>query len=240
MESKRYQRTFEAIGYIETSFPEKFGIPRQSSITESLKGIIHFYPEYHEKNGFKGIEEFEYLWILWAFSEHDEAGWKPTVKPPRLGGNERRGVFATRSPFRPNNIGLSCVKLEEVIETKEEGVLLKVSGVDMLNETPILDIKPYIPYCDAHPEAKGGFAMEKKDEKLEVVFPKELLNLYKKEEQEAILSILEQDPRPAYQDDPTRPYGVAFGDYDVHFVVENRVLTVFEVTKYGEGKVRSC
>lgn len=219
------------IGTIRTDFPAKFGIPRQSGIVKELKGIIYFEPEFHNMDAFRGIEGYSHLWLLWEFSEHVGKKCPISVKPPRLGGNKRMGVFATRSPFRPNNIGLSCVRFESVRWDEKEGPLLTVSGVDMMDGTPIYDIKPYVPYADCHPEATGGFAHEVLDYGLQVDFPQELLRVIPEPKQEAIKAVLAQDPRPAYHDDAERVYGVEFAGFDVRFRVEGTRLTVCEVVK---------
>lgn len=219
------------IGYIKTDFEEKFGIPRQSGLIEELTGKIVFEPEYRSREAFRGLMEYEYVWLFWGFSENHERPFNATVKPPRLGGNKRMGVFATRSPYHPNNLGLSCVKLVELTFDEKHGPILTVGGVDMLNNTPIYDVKPYIPYTDSHPEARGGFAEEVKDYALKVEFPEELLKVYDEEHQKAALKLLSQDPRPAYQEDENRQYGAFFAGYDIHFKVQNGVLTVNEVVK---------
>ena len=208
------------IARMESDFPDKFGIPRQSGLT-SLASRIVFEPEFRDPNALRGIEGWSHLWILWIFSEAVRPGWSPTVRPPRLGGNERVGVFATRSPFRPNNIGLSSVKLERVEHTENEG--------DVLIGTPIIDIKPYVPYADAHPEASGGFAAEKFGKKLKVVFPEELLSRVEPGKREGLKDLLAEDPRPAVQDDPERVYGMRFSDVEIKFVVSDGVLTVVDV-----------
>ena len=216
------------IARIESDFPDKFGIPRQSGLT-SLASRIVFEPEFRDPNALRGIEGWSHLWILWIFSEAVRPGWSPTVRPPRLGGNERVGVFATRSPFRPNNIGLSSVKLERVEHTENEGDVLIVSGADLMDGTPIIDIKPYVPYADAHPEASGGFAAEKFGKKLKVVFPEELLSRVEPGKREGLKDLLAEDPRPAVQDDPERVYGMRFSDVEIKFVVSDGVLTVVDV-----------
>lgn len=218
------------IAHIYTDFPEKFGIPRQSGLVEELTGRIVFEPEYRNPDAVRGLKGYEYIWLLWKFQDTERAGWSATVKPPRLGGNKRMGVFATRSPFRPNPIGLSAVKLQAVEQT-QEGPVLHVAGIDMRNCTPIVDIKPYLPYADAHPAAKGGWAQEIEACPLEVVFPKELLKKLPEAKQKGIIEVLKQDPRPSYQDDPSRRYGVAYDRYDVRFVVKGNVLTVLEVVE---------
>ena len=216
------------IARMESDFPDKFGIPRQSGLT-SLASRIVFEPEFRDPNALRGIEGWSHLWILWIFSEAVRPGWSPTVRPPRLGGNERVGVFATRSPFRPNNIGLSSVKLERVEHTENEGDVLIVSGADLMDGTPIIDIKPYVPYADAHPEASGGFAAEKFGKKLKVVFPEELLSRVEPGKREGLKDLLAEDPRPAVQDDPERVYGRRFSDVEIKFVVSDGVLTVVDV-----------
>ena len=218
------------IAHIETDFLEKFGIPRQSGLVRELTGRIVFEPEYRSKDAVKGLDGYDYIWLLWQFEGTERATWSATVKPPRLGGNEHVGVFATRSPFRPNNIGLSSVHLDKV-ELAEEGPILHVSGIDLRNQTPIYDIKPYLPHVDSHPDAKSGFAGEVKDYELAVIFPEELLRVFPSEKQKAIVEVLKQDPRPSYHNDENRKYGVSFAGYDVHFTVKDQVLTVFEVVK---------
>lgn len=220
----------KVIAYIYTDFPEKFGIPRQSGLVADLKGRIIFEPEYRNPEAVKGLDGFNYIWLLWQFQGTERAGWSATVKPPRLGGKTHMGVFATRSPFRPNPIGLSSVKLE-CIEMTDKGPVLHVAGVDLRDRTPIYDIKPYLPYADCHPDATEGFAGEVKDYELEVDFPQELLCKLPKEKQNAIIEVLKQDPRPSTQSGQSRPYGVSFAGYDVRFVVNEGVLTVFEVVK---------
>lgn len=219
------------IARIETDMPDKFGIPRQSGIVNELTGRIIFEPEYRVKEALQGIEEFSHLWLLWEFSENKRDSWSPTVRPPRLGGEKRKGVFATRSPFRPNPIGMSCVKLEKVEYTKELGPIIYVSSVDMMNGTPIYDIKPYITYTDSRPDAVQGFAEEVKDYFLEVNFLNNLLEIIPKEKQAGIIGILRHDPRPAYQDLPDRIYGVKYLNFDIHFKVKDNILTVIDVIR---------
>lgn len=219
------------IAHIRTDFPEKFGIPRQSGLVEELTGRIIFEPEYRTPEAFRGLEGFSHIWILWKFSEAKRKTWAATVKPPRLGGNQRMGVFATRSPYRPNDIGLSSVRLAEIEWNEEFGPVLHVAGVDLLDRTPIYDIKPYLPYTDSHPDAVAGFAGDVYDYALEVIFPEPLLSVIPVSKQQAILEVLRQDPRPAYQDDPDRKYGVAFAGFDVRFHVSAGVLTVCEVVR---------
>ncbi len=206
--------------------PDKFGIPRQSGIVEELTGRIIFENEYRVKEAFTGIEEFSHLWLIWQFSDNIREDFSPTVRPPRLGGDRRMGVFATRSPFRPNPIGLSCVKLDRAEYTKDLGMILYVSGVDIKNATPIYDIKPYVTYSDCRPDAVQGFAENFKDYALEVEFPKELLNKIPQNKQNALIGILRHDPRPAYQNDPDRIYGVRYMHFDVHFKVNEQKLSV--------------
>lgn len=224
----------EIIAHIETDFPEKFGIPRQSGLVKELRGTIVFEPEYRRSDALKGIEGFNYLWLLWKFEGTDRQHWAATVKPPRLGGNTTMGVFATRSPFRPNAIGLSSVKLEGTAMT-DRGMVLHVSGIDLRDQTPIYDIKPYLPYVDCHPDAREGFAGKVKDYRLDVVFPGEFLEIFPQEKREALVQVLEQDPRPSYHEDPGRRYGVAFAGKDVHFTVKDGVLRVTDVVEY-KGK----
>lgn len=216
------------IAHIHTDFSEKFGIPRQSGLVEELEGKIVFEPEYRNTDAVRGLENFDYIWILWEFQGTDRDTWSATVRPPRLRGNKRVGVFATRSPFRPNNIGLSSVKLEK-IEFTQKGPVLHVSGIDMRDGTPIYDIKPYLAYVDSHPDARDGFAAGVKDYELEVEFPEKLLERFPERKRQAIIEVLKQDPRPAYHDDSKREYGVAFAGFDVRFKVANGKLTVYEV-----------
>ncbi len=220
------------IAVIHTDFQEKFGIPRQSNLIDSLKAEIIFEPGYRDPNEFIGLSGFSHLWLLWEFSENVSAGWSPMVYPPRLGGRKHMGVFATRSPFRPNPIGLSSVKLDSIELREGSGPVLHVSGADLLDGTPILDIKPYIRYTDSHPDAVSGFADDVKEYRLEVVFPEHLLSILPPAKREPAIEILKQDPRPAYQKDPDRRYGVAFAGYDIRFHVKGGVLTVCEVVPY--------
>lgn len=217
------------IAQIHSDFPSKFGIPRQSGIASKLEAKIIFEPEYRDANAVRGLEEFSHIWLIWQFSKAVGKAWSPTVKPPRLGGNIRMGVFATRSPFRPNNLGLSCVKLERIEYSKTVGPILYVSGADLLDGTPIYDIKPYLPYVDSKPEAIGGFADSNKDYGLEVEFPKEWLELVPLEKREALIQVLAQDPRPSYQSDPQRIYGMEFAMLEVKFKVEGKRLMVYKV-----------
>ena len=218
------------IARIHTPFDTKFGIPRQSGVAADVKGEIVFEPEYREQEAVRGLEGFSHIWLIWCFSESVTDKWSPTVRPPRLGGNARMGVFATRSPFRPNAIGLSCVKLESVQHEDGFGDVLIVSGADLMDGTPIYDIKPYLPYADAHPEALGGFAPSSK-ETIEVKSPPELLQKLPEGQREALLGVLAQDPRPQYQNDPERVYGMSFGGWDVKFRVKDGVLTVLSLAE---------
>ncbi len=217
------------IAHIETDFPTKFGIPRQSGIVASLQGRIIFEPEYRNTEAVRGLEEFSHIWLIWEFSEAVRDTWSPTVRPPRLGGNVRKGVFATRSPFRPNPIGLSSVKLERIEIDPKLGPVIHVSGVDLMDDTPIYDIKPYIAYTDSHPEAVSGFASKPAEYLLEVDFPENLLGKVPSSQRESLIEVLAHDPRPQYQDDPERVYGMVFGGMEVKFRVENRQLIVLNL-----------
>lgn len=219
------------IAHIHTDFPDKFGIPRQSGLVESLQGTIIFEPEYRNPEILRRLEEFSHIWLLWKFSKSKKEHWSATVKPPRLGGKKRVGVFATRSPFRPNDIGLSCVKLEKIELDEKVGPIILVSGVDLLDMTPIYDIKPYIPFTDCKPEASEGYTRETKMHELEVIFPQNLLERYPPEKREAVIGILAQDPRPTYVQDPNRIYGVAFAGFDIKFQVDKNRLTVCDVMR---------
>lgn len=219
----------DVIAVMHSDFPTKFGIPRQSGLAEALQSTIVFEPAYRNPEALRGIEGFSHLWILWQFSQAVRQDWSPTVRPPRLGGNTRMGVFATRSPFRPNAIGLSCVRLLSVEHTQDMGSVLHIGGADLMDGTPILDIKPYIPYCDAHPEAMGGFTQNAGDYLLEVDFPENLKQRLPAEKQEAICQVLSHDPRPSYQKDSDRVYGLSFAGFDIRFTVKDTVLTVVDV-----------
>lgn len=221
----------KTIARIHTDFPTKFGIPRQSGIVASLQGTIVFEPDYRNAEAVRGLEDFSHLWLIWEFSEAKREGWSPTVRPPRLGGNVRKGVFATRSPFRPNPIGLSSVRLEKVEIDPKLGPVLHVSGADLMDGTPIYDIKPYIAYTDSHPEAVSGFATKPAEYLLEVDFPEELLQNVPVSQRESLIAVLQHDPRPQYQDDPERVYGMAFGGMEIKFKVDGMKLTVTEVSK---------
>ena len=215
------------IAHIRSDFSEKFGIPRQSDLVEELTAAVVFEPEYRDPSALRGLEGFSHLWLIWEFSR--SRGWSPTVRPPRLGGNKRLGVFATRSPFRPNPLGLSCVRLVEVRQDRALGPVLVVAGADLLDGTPIYDVKPYLPYADCKPDAVGGFAAQPKGADLTVDCPPALLDRVPEDKRSALLDVLAQDPRPRYQDDPARVYGMAFAGLEVKFRVAGERLTVTEI-----------
>ena len=217
------------IAHIRSDFSEKFGIPRQSGLVEELTADVVFAPEFREPAALRGIDGFSHLWLIWEFSKARREGWSPTVRPPRLGGNVRLGVFATRSPFRPNPIGLSCVRLLEVCQDRALGPVLTVAGADLMDGTPIYDIKPYLPYADCKPDAAGGFASQPKEASLEVDCPPALLARVPEEKRPALLAVLAQDPRPQYQNDPKRIYGMSFAGLEVRFQVVEGRLTVTEI-----------
>ena len=219
----------QVIARMHSDFATKFGIPRQSGLVEELRSTIVFEPVFRNPDALRGIEDFSHLWIIWQFSEAVRQGWSPTVRPPRLGGNTRMGVFATRSPFRPNNLGLSSVKLLGLEHTQEFGTVLHVGGADLMDGTPIFDIKPYIPYGDCHPEATGGFTDTAGEFLLQVDFSAELLAILPEDKREAAIGVLSHDPRPSYQRKPDRVYGLTFAGYDIRFTVKDDVLTVIEV-----------
>lgn len=230
--------TLAQIAHIETDFSEKFGIPRQSGLVEELRARIVFEPEFRSPDAVRGLDGYDYIWLVWQFSTVVQAGqdgtnWRPTVRPPRLGGNTRLGVFATRSPFRPNRIGLTVVRL---IRMEEENgrITLVVSGADLMDGTPIVDIKPYLPYVDSVPDAVGGFTEQTERHRLTVDFPEKLKKYVPKQNLPAVMGLLAQDPRPAYQHDGKRVYGVPYGEVDIRFVVEGDTLTVVEVVPYTE------
>ena len=216
---------------MRSDFPSKFGIPRQSGLVEDLRSTIVFEPEFRDPSALTGIQDFTHLWIIWQFSEAVREEWSPTVRPPRLGGNTRMGVFATRSPFRPNALGLSCVKLIGIEKTEHLGTVLHVSGADLMDGTPIYDIKPYIPYSDAHPDAGGGFTDTAGDFLLDVDFPDQLLAYLPEDKRQAAIGVLSHDPRPSYQRKADRIYGLSFAGFDIRFSVEDNTLHVKEVTK---------
>lgn len=220
----------QIIARMHSDFATKFGIPRQSGLVESLRSVIVFEPEFRNPDALRGIEEFSHLWIIWQFSEAVRQEWSPTVRLPRLGGNTRLGVFATRSPFRPNHLGLSCVKLLGVETTADKGTVLHVAGADLMDGTPIYDIKPYIPYADCKPDASGGFTDRAGSYLLQVEFPAPLLEILPEEKRAAALELLSHDPRPSYQRKPGRIYGLTFAGFDIRFTVEEDVLTVTDVT----------
>ena len=221
----------QVIARMHSDFATKFGIPRQSGLVEELRSTIVFEPEFRNPDALRGIEDFSHLWIIWQFSEAVRTEWSPTVRPPRLGGNTRMGVFATRSPFRPNNLGLSSVRLLGVEHTAEFGTVLHVGGADLMDGTPIFDIKPYIAYGDAHPDAKGGFTDTAEEFLLNVEFSKELLSKLPEEKRDAAIGVLSHDPRPSYQRKPDRVYGLTFAGFDIRFKVTGDTLTVEEVQK---------
>lgn len=223
------------IGHIETDFKEKFGIPRQSGLVKESKGRIVFDKAYNVPEAFRGLEEFSHIWVLWQFSESLRETWSPTVRPPLLGGNKRMGVFATRSPFRPNSIGLSALKLDSVEISDTKGVVLHVSGADLLDGTPIYDIKPYLPYADSIPDAIGGFTENLGERRLEVDFPHELYQKISENKRTALVAVLSADPRPSYQHDPEREYGMSFAEYEVKFKVDGQRLTVIAVKGVRES-----
>lgn len=222
-------RDFVPIAHICNAFVTKFGIPRQSGIVDEIISRVEFEPEYRDPNVFRGILGYSHLWLLWEFSEHRKKPWSPTVKPPRLGGNTRVGVFATRSPFRPNPIGLSCVRLLDLIFERENFPVLLVAGADLMDGTPIYDIKPYLAYTDSHPDARGGFTDPDKNKKLKVHFAPELQEKLSGEEKAAVCNLLAIDPRPAYQHDENRIYGMAYAKYDIRFFVRGEELTICEI-----------
>ena len=217
------------IARIHSDFSTKFGVPRQSGLVDALESTIVFEPEFRNPDALRGLEGFSHLWLVWVFDQAVRKEWSPTVRPPRLGGNQRMGVFATRSPFRPNPIALSSVRLAGIEQTAEFGTVLKIHGADLMDGTPILDIKPYIPYADSHPDAIGGFASAPAGETLEVVIPPEILEQIPENRREALRGVLAQDPRPHYQNDPERVYGFGFAGFEVRFSVDDTTLTVREV-----------
>ena len=220
------------IAHIHTDFTSKFGIPRQSGLVDELEATIVFESEYRIPEALRGLEEYSHIWLLWQFSECADKEWSPTVRPPRLGGNKRMGVFATRSPFRPNPIGLSCVKLLSVEKTEKYGFVLRVSGADLLDGTPIYDIKPYLPYVDSHPEASNGFALDEKQGRLTVEIPDGTIDVIPEGKRNALKAVLAQDPRPGYQNEPDRVYGIDFAGFNIRFTVNaDNVLTVADITE---------
>ena len=226
--------SIEIIARMHSDFSTKFGIPRQSGLVEELRSTIVFEPEFRSMDAVRGLEEFSHIWLLWEFSKAKRENYSLTVTPPRLGGKERKGVFATRAPFRPNSIGLSSVKLERIYLDETRGPILVVLGADLLDGTPIYDIKPYLPYTDAHPEAKGSFAEEHKADRIEVVFPEELLGELPEDLRERVKAVLAQDPRAAYNKKPDYVYGMSFAGYDIRFVADADRLVVKEIVKLSE------
>lgn len=222
---------FHVIAHIHTDFPTKFGIPRQSGLVEGLRAVIVFEPPYRRPEALRGLEDFSHLWLIWQFSEAIRAKWSPTVRPPRLGGNTRVGVFATRSPFRPNPIGLSSVRLEGIVQTESVGTVLHVSGADLMDGTPIYDIKPYLAFTDSHPAARGGFSDRTGGDRLQVTYAPDLRSAMDSAHFDALLALLRSDPRPSYQDDPTRIYGFPFAGYEVRFSVRGEVLTLLSIER---------
>jgi tRNA-Thr(GGU) m(6)t(6)A37 methyltransferase TsaA len=222
-------RTIEPIAHIETDLPTKFGLPRQSGLVDDLAARIVFEPLYRDPVAFRGLEGYSHLWLIWGFSQNHRDTWAATVKPPRLGGNRKMGVFATRSPYRPNALGLSSVRLLGLEQDDKQGIILRVAGADLMSGTPIYDIKPYLPFTDSHPEASAGFAGDVLDHSLQVVFPPKLAQRIPPDKRPALLGLLSQDPRPAYLDDPNRRYGFNYLTYDVRFTVEGDTLTVVEI-----------
>lgn len=219
------------IAHMHSDFPSKFGIPRQSGLVDELKSRIVFERTYANPDAFRGLEGYSHIWIIWEFSETAGKEWSPTVRPPRLGGNTRQGVFATRSPFRPNALGLSCVRLERIEYSEKDGPVLHVSGADLMDGTPIYDIKPYLPLADCHPEATSGFAAKTADHRLRVELPEDLAEVFNEEQKKALAGVLAQDPRPSYQHDPERMYAMGFAGYDVCFRVDKDLLTVCDIRK---------
>ena len=219
------------IAHIRTEFPEKFGIPRQSGLAGALSGKIVFEKEFRNPDALRGLEGFSHLWLIWEFSATRKGGWQPTVRPPRLGGNRHMGVFATRSPFRPNPLGLSCVEIEAVVNDEAEGPVIYVRGADLMDGTPIYDIKPYIRYADSRPESVCGYVDELRENRLDVVMPEEMKMVIDNERTlEALLEVLALDPRPSYHDDPLREYGISFGGYNVRFHVNGNILEVVSLS----------
>ena len=221
--------TVQVIARMKSDFPTKFGIPRQSGLVEALQSTIIFEPEFRNADALRGIEGYSHLWLIWQFSEAVRSDWSPTVRPPRLGGNTRMGVFATRSPFRPNNLGLSSVRLLGIEHTAQFGTVLHVSGADLMDGTPIFDVKPYVPYSDCHQDATGGFTDTADEFLLKVDIPEALLNKFPADKHDAVLGVLEHDPRPSYQKDPDRIYGLTFAGFDIRFTVSGDRLTVIAV-----------
>ena len=217
------------IARMHSDLPDKFGIPRQSGLVEELRSTIVFEPEFRNADALRGLEDFSHLWIIWQFSKAVREDWSPTVRPPRLGGNTRMGVFATRSPFRPNEIGLSSVRILGIETTQNYGTVIQVAGADLMDGTPIFDIKPYIPYCDSHPEASGGFTDSAGDFLLDVNTDNNLLLKIPESKRSALVGILSHDPRPSYQQDPERVYGLSFAGFNIHFQVKGKTLNIIDI-----------
>ena len=225
------QLRLQVIARLKSDFASKFGIPRQSNLVPEQEAVVIFEPPYRDENALRGLEGYSHLWLIWGFSQVHQAGWSPTVKPPKLGGNTRMGVFATRSPFRPNPIGLSSVKLLRMEKRPGLGTVLVVSGADLMDDSPIYDVKPYLSFTDSHPDAKNGFAADHADERLPVVFPPELLERIPEEKRPALLASLSLDPRPGYLTGRSDPYGFPYAGVDVRFFVEDGVVKVFDVVE---------
>lgn len=226
----RDSKTLKQIACIRNDFTENFGIPRQSGLAEEFKSIIVFEPEFAVKEAFRGLEDFSHLWLIWGFSENKNNKWSPTVRPPRLGGNTRMGVFATRSPYRPNALGLSCVRIVSIKLSGPESPQIEVAGADLLDGTPIYDIKPYLAFTDSRPNARGGFADLHKDYRLQVVIPETISSYFPEDKLPSLLEFLANDPRPAYHKDPDRIYGLSFAECNILFTVIDDTLTVTEIT----------
>lgn len=222
--------SINVIAKMKSDFPTKFGIPRQSGLVKELRSTIIFEPEYRNPEALRGLEDYSHLWIIWQFSEAVRTEWSPTVRPPRLGGNTRLGVFATRSPFRPNSLGLSSVRILDLEQTAEYGTVVHVAGADLMDGTPIFDIKPYIPYSDCHPDATGGFTDSAADFLLKVVIPPALIDKIPQKKRDALVGILSHDPRPSYQTDSDRIYGLSFAGYNIRFTIQDGTLTVCDIT----------
>ena len=218
----------QPIAYFHSPMKSKFGIPRQSGLVSELTGHIVFEPEYRQIDAVRGLEDFDYLWLIWEFSENSEAKKSLTVRPPRLGGNRRMGVFATRSPFRPNNLGLSCVRIDRIEEDATLGPVIYVKGADLMDGTPIYDLKPYVTYADSHPEARSGFVDQQAWQELDVAIPSGIAKRFSPEDLTSLKKVLALDPRPRYQDNPERIYGMPFGTYDIRFKVTGRLLTIVD------------
>ncbi len=232
------EKNIKPIAYIHTDFKTKFGVPRQSGLANDLEAKIIFEPEYRNQEACRELESFSHIWLIWGFSHAEYDSFSPTVRPPRLGGNTRVGVFASRSPFRPNSLGLSSVRIKSIDHNENLGNVLTVLGADLVDMTPIYDIKPYLPFTDSHPDAVGGYTVDTIKHRLDVVFPEELLCRIPKEKHGAIYDVLSQDPRPSYQNDSERIYGFEFATFDVHFKVDGNMLTVCEVNKINKTDKR--